>query len=176
MGNSQALSICEAVFPSIVTQRVCTLDPCSGTVVDTFVYNTGPFGDVSTAVSFWFAWKWKPMDSFGTWRKWKSIFLTLLMHNFIELYELLIALVLTSRSEMPPFSENEPQHKNVRSPPEHFAIGYVHNDNLPLGNIALQYVIQNNCRKIWWCILMISCIFWRSRNFFLNSPKLSCGI
>ena len=36
-------------------------------------------------------------------------------------------------------------------PPEHFAIVYVHNDNLPLGNIALQYVIQNNCRKVWWC-------------------------
>ena len=31
--------------------------------------------------------------------------------------------------------------------PEHFAIGYVHNGNLPLGNIALQYGIQNNCRK-----------------------------
>ena len=34
------------------------------------------------------------------------------------------------------------------SPPKHFAIGYVHNDNLPLGNIALQYVIPNNCRKV----------------------------
>ena len=22
---------------------------------------------------------------------------------------------------------------------------------MPLGNIALQYVIQNNCRKVWWC-------------------------
>ena len=32
--------------------------------------------------------------------------------------------------------------------PEHFAIGYVHDNNLPLGNIALQYVIQNNCRKV----------------------------
>ena len=41
-----------------------------------------------------------------------------------------------------------PKHQNVRSPPEHFAIGYVHNDNLPRGNIALQYVIQNNCRKV----------------------------
>ena len=29
-------------------------------------------------------------------------------------------------------------------PPNTYAIGYVHNDNLPLGNIALQYVIQNN--------------------------------
>ena len=33
-------------------------------------------------------------------------------------------------------------------PPEHFAIGYVHNDILPQGNITLQYVIQNNCRKV----------------------------
>ena len=49
--------------------------------------------------------------------------------------------------------------KIVRSPFEQFAIGYVHNDNLPLGNIALQYVIQNNFRKVWWCFLMISCTF-----------------
>ena len=48
---------------------------------------------------------------------------------------------------MHPFSENN-QNENVRSPPEHFAIGYVHNDNLLLGNIAVQYVIQNSCRKI----------------------------
>ena len=29
-------------------------------------------------------------------------------------------------------------------------IGYVHvhNNNLPLGNIALQYVIPNNCGKV----------------------------
>ena len=32
-------------------------------------------------------------------------------------------------------------------PPEHFAIGNVHSDNLPLGIIALIYAIQNNCRK-----------------------------
>ena len=48
-----------------------------------------------------------------------------------------------------------PKHKHFRSPPEHFAIGYVHNDNLPLGKLALQYVIQNNCRKVWLCFLMI---------------------
>ena len=48
--------------------------------------------------------------------------------------------LLTIRSEMLPFSENNQKYKNVRSPPEHFAIGYVHNDNLPLGNIALQYM------------------------------------
>ena len=28
-------------------------------------------------------------------------------------------------------------------PPNTVAIGYVHHDNLPMGNIALQYVIQN---------------------------------
>ena len=33
-------------------------------------------------------------------------------------------------------------------PTEHFAIGYVCDDNLPLGNIALQYVIPNNCTKV----------------------------
>ena len=40
---------------------------------------------------------------------------------------------------MLPFSGNNQNIKNVRSPPEHFAIGYIHNDNLPLGNITLQY-------------------------------------
>ena len=57
--------------------------------------------------------------------------------------------LLTVRSEMLPFSGNNHTQKNIRSPPEHFAIGYVHNDdNLPLGNIALQYVIPNNFRKV----------------------------
>ena len=42
--------------------------------------------------------------------------------------------MLTIRSEMLSFSENNQNINNVRSPPEHFAIGYVHNDNLPLGN------------------------------------------
>ena len=42
--------------------------------------------------------------------------------------------------------------------------------------IALQYAIQNNCRKVWRCFLMIFCTFWRSRNFLSNSPlKLFCG-
>ena len=76
---------------------------------------------------------------------------------------------------MLPFSGNNQNIKIFRSPPKHFAIGYVHNENLPLGNIALQYVIQNNCRKVRWCFLMISCTFWRSRQNLLNSPKLSCG-
>ena len=33
-------------------------------------------------------------------------------------------------------------------PTEYFAIGNVHSDILPLGIIALKYVIQNNCRKV----------------------------
>ena len=70
------------------------------------------------------------------------------MQSFIELYELLMACCLTVHSEMLPFSGNNQKHRNVWSPPEHFSIGYVHNDNLQLGNIALQYVIQNNCRKV----------------------------
>ena len=51
--------------------------------------------------------------------------------------------LLTVRSQMLPFSENNQNITIVRTPPppQHFAIGYVHNDNLPLGNIALQYVI-----------------------------------
>ena len=56
--------------------------------------------------------------------------------------------LLTVRSEMLPFSVSTQKHETVRSTPEHFAIGYVHNNNLPLGNIALQYVIPNNCRKV----------------------------
>ena len=97
----------------------------------------------------------KPMDSFGTWQKWKLIFFVV----NAEFYRVVWTLnaLLTVRSEMLPFSGN------VWSPPEHYAIGYVHNDNLLRGNFALQYVIQNNWRKIWWCFLMISCTFWRSR-------------
>ena len=39
---------------------------------------------------------------------------------------------------MLPFSGNNQIIKIFRSPPEHFAIGYVHNDNLPLCNIAIR--------------------------------------
>ena len=37
---------------------------------------------------------------------------------------------------MLPFSGINQNINNVPSPSEHFAIGYVHNDNFPLGNIA----------------------------------------
>ena len=60
-----------------------------------------------------------------------------------EFYRVVLTInaLLIVRSEMLPFSGNN-QDINVRSPPEHFAIGYVHNDNdnLSLGNIALQYM------------------------------------
>ena len=102
--------------------------------------------------------KLKPMDSFGTWQKWKLIYI--FFNAKFYRVALTIDALLTVRSEMLPFSGNNPKHNNVRSPPEHFAIRYVHNDNLPLGNIALQYVIQNNCSKVWLCFLMISCTFW----------------
>ena len=37
---------------------------------------------------------------------------------------------------------------NVRGPPEHSAIGNIHMDNLLLGIITLQHVIQNNCQWV----------------------------
>ena len=95
----------------------------------------------------------KPMDSFGTWRKWKLIYIFFFMQNFIGLYELFNNVLLTVHSEMLPFSGYN----------RTLCHRFVHNDNLPLGNIALQYVIPNNCRKVWWCFLIISCTFWRSR-------------
>ena len=61
----------------------------------------------------------------------------------MELYELLMP-CNTVRSEMLPFSGNNQKYNSGDSHPEHFAIGYVHNDNLPLGNIALQLIIRNN--------------------------------
>ena len=96
---------------------------------------------------------------------------------YAEFYRVVwtINALLAIHSKILPLAEKKPKHTNVQSPPEHFAIDYVHNDNLPLGNIALQYVIQNNCRKVWWCFLMIFCTFWRSIKKKLNSPKLSCG-
>ena len=46
-----------------------------------------------------------------------------------------INVLLTVRSEMLPFSGNNQHIKIVTVPPEHCAIGYVHNDNLPLSNL-----------------------------------------
>ena len=116
-------------------------------------------------------WHLKPMDSFVTWRKWKLIFVVVNAEFYRVVWT--INALLTVRSDMLPFSGNNQNIKKNWSPPEHFAIGYVHNDNLPLRNIALQYVIQNNCMNVWWCFLMISCTFWRSRQILLDSP--SCG-
>ena len=60
--------------------------------------------------------------------------------------------LLTIRSEMLPFSENNQNINIFGVPPNTLPYMYmcrlyiVHNDNLPLGNIALHYmyVIQNN--------------------------------
>ena len=84
----------------------------------------------------------KPMDSFGTWRKWKLNFLGV----NAELYRVVwtINALLTVRSEMLQFLGNNQNIKMFGVP-----IVYVHNDNLPLDNIALQYVIPKNSRKIW---------------------------
>ena len=62
------------------------------------------------------------------------------MQKFIEFVWTINAL-LTVRSEMLPFSGNNQNIKMFGGPPpEHFATGYVlHNYNLPLANIALQY-------------------------------------
>ena len=117
------------------------------------------------------------MDSFGTWawQKWKLIFF-LVNAEFYRVVWTINAL-LTVRSKMLPFLGNNQNITYVWSPPpppppEHFAIGYVHNDKLPLGNIALQYyVIPNNSRKVWWCFLMISYTFWRSRFFSFEFTK-----
>ena len=46
--------------------------------------------------------------------------------------------LLTVRSELVPFSGNNQNINIFGAPPEHFAMGYVRNDNLPLGNTALQ--------------------------------------
>ena len=51
----------------------------------------------------------------------------------------------------------------------------IHRDILLLVIITLQHVIQNNCRWVKWCFLMVWSTFWRSRKFLTNLPKLSCG-
>ena len=73
---------------------------------------------------------------------------------------------------MLPFSEN---NQNIKISPEHFAIGFVHNDNLPLGNIALQC----HSKQLQEDLMVFSddfLHFLKIKIFFLlNSPKLSCG-
>ena len=70
----------------------------------------------------------------------KFFIFALLMQNLIAIVWTINAL-LTIRSEMLPFSENNQNINIFGVPPNTVAIGYVHNDNLPLGTIALQYVI-----------------------------------
>ena len=88
------------------------------------------------------------MDSFGTWLKLLLfiylffIFIFFMQNSYRVVWT--INALLTVRSKMLPFSGNNQNIKMFKVPPERFAIGYVHNYNLPLGNIALQYVIPNN--------------------------------
>ena len=120
------------------------------------------------------------MDSFGTCMA-KMIFLFFVCFVNAEFYRAVwtIKALLTIRSEMLPFSENNQNIKIFRVPPNTY-IGYILYIMIIChwACIALQYVIQNICRKVWRCfIFMISCTFWRSRRKKLsNSPKLSCGL
>ena len=98
------------------------------------------------------------MESFGTWRKWKLIFLFVNTEFYRVVWT--INALLTVRSEMLPFSGNNQNITLFGVPSEHFAIGYVHNDNVPLGNIALQYVIPNiiagRSDGVFWCFPALS--------------------
>ena len=77
------------------------------------------------------------MDSFGTWWKWKLIYIFVNAEFYRVVWP--INALLTVRPEMLPFSGNIQNIQMFGVPrPEHFAIGYVHNDILPRGNIALQ--------------------------------------
>ena len=109
------------------------------------------------------------MDSFGTWQNYYYYFFFFYAEFCRAIWT--INALLTVRSEMLPFSGNNQNIKMCGVPPKHFAIGYVHNHNFPQGNVALQYAIQNSCRKVWQCFLMISCTFWRSRIFFVKFTK-----
>ena len=116
----------------------------------------------------------KPMDSFGTWRKWKLIYIFLFRPA--EFYRVVwtINALLIVRSEMLPFSGNNQNRIFSESPRTLCWVMYI----MIICHWAIlhySYVIPNNCRKVWWCFLMISCTFWRSRKILLNSPKLPCG-
>ena len=55
--------------------------------------------------------------------------------------------LLTVRSEMLPFSENNQNIKMFGAPRTLCHIGYVQNDNLPLGNIALQLCLSKQLQQ-----------------------------
>ena len=122
----------------------------------TELINTRAGGNVSLFIL-------KPMDSFGTWRKWKFIFF-LLMQIFCCWVIWTINALLTIRSKMLQFSGNY-QNINKLGVPPNTLPSRLCTDNLPLGNIALHYVIQNNCRKVWWCF------FYDFLHFLKIKPK-----
>ena len=117
------------------------------------------------------------MDSFGTWQKLKLIYFFVNAEFYRVVWT--INALFTVRSQMLPFSRNNQNIKMFGVPPEHFAIGYVHvhNDNLPLGNIALQIynmsfqTIAGRSDGVFWWFPALSI----DQENLSNSPKLSCG-
>ena len=70
---------------------------------------------------------------------------------------------------MLPFPGNNQKHKLFGVPPEHFAIGlYIYKENLPLGNIALQDVIENKCRKVWLMVFSDDFLHFLKINIFFG--------
>ena len=75
--------------------------------------------------------------------------------------------LLTVCFEMLPFSGN---NQNINM----FGVSPNICHNLPLGNfLHVQWCHSklNFASKVWWCFLINSCIFWRSRNNLSNSTK-----
>ena len=96
----------------------------------------------------------KPMDSFGTWRKWKSIFFAVNAEFYRVVWT--INALLTVLSEMLPFSGNNQNIKMFGVPPNTlpYIVGYVYNGKLTLGNIALimsfKTIVGRSHGVSWW--------------------------
>ena len=111
------------------------------------------------------------MDSFGTWRKWKKK----LCVN-AEFYRVVwtINTLLTDRSEMVQFSGNNQNIKMFGVPPNTLPF-VVYIMIICHWAICIQYVMPNNCRKVWWCFWWVPALSENQEKKLSNSPKLSCG-
>ena len=80
---------------------------------------------------------------------------------------------------MLPFSGKYPKHQNVWSPPEHFAIGYVHVCMYIIIFVTGQYcIIIYHSQQLEEGLMVFSddfLHFLKINKKMLNSPKLSCG-
>ena len=97
---------------------------------------------------------------------------------FAEFYRVIwtINALLTVRSEMLQFSGNNQKKKMFGVPPNTFPIGYVHTDNLPLGNIALQYMsFKTIAGRSDGVLRWFPALYEDQEKKLSNSPKLSCG-